>query len=398
MLFWATAAAIALFAALLLARPLLTGRRDAAPRAAHDVQVYRDQLASVDRDLDRGVLTPAEAEGARAEISRRLLVAADAAADETGAAPAPVRLSRGAAAVAGAAVVAATFGLYLQLGAPGLPDAPLAARISDMRLAAANRPDQATAERLVAEELVASGQAAPDIPAETLELVDRLGEVVAERPTDIRGRRLLANALLGVGRPVEARQVFEELIALLGDAADADDHTASAEAMIVAAGGYVSPEAEAALERALQIDPEQPTARYYAGVSLAQNGRADLALAIWRRLLEEGPEDAPWIAPIRAQIGELAALAGRPGPSREDVEAAGAMTPDERREMIAGMVARLEDRLSSEGGPAEDWAQLIRALGVLGRQEDAARIRSEAEAVFANQPAALAAIRAAGGE
>jgi cytochrome c-type biogenesis protein CcmH len=395
MLFWAIAAAVAILVALLLARPLLSARRGAPSRAAHDVQVYRDQLQAVETDLDRGVLSEAEAEGARAEISRRLLIASDKADTATGARAAPAGLSRTVALLAVVLIGGATFGLYLHLGAPGLRDQPLTARLAEMRDTAANRPDQATAERLIAEDRAARGEPmGPEVPAETMALIDRLRAVVADRPTDVRGRRLLANALLGVGRPAEAARVFDELIPLLGDSAMAEDYSTAAEAMILAAGGYVSPQAESALGHALQRDPEEPRARYYAGLSLAQNGRADLALSIWRRLLEEGPEDAPWIAPIRDQIDELAAFAGQPGPSREDMEAAEAMTAEERREMIAGMVARLEDRLATEGGPPADWARLIRALGVLGRAEDAARIRAEAEALFAEQPEALAIIRA----
>lgn len=395
MLFWATAAAVALLVALLLVRPLLSARRNAAPPAMHDVQVYRDQLLAVEQDLQRGVLSDAEAGGARAEISRRLIAAADKADTGVGSGSAPAAFSRATAIGAVIAITIAAFGLYLDLGSPGQPDQPLALRLPEMREAAANRPDQATAERLLAEDRAMRGEtAAPDVAAETLELIDRLRAVVADRPTDVRGRRLLANALLGVGRPGEARRVFEELIGLLGESATVEDYSSAAEAMILAAGGYVSPEAEAALGNALQRDPDEPRARYYAGLSLAQNGRADLALAIWRRLLQEGPEDAPWIPPIMAQIDELAAIVGQPGPSREDVEAAGAMTPEERRQMIEGMVARLEDRLSTEGGPPADWARLIRALGVLGRGDDAARIRAEAEKMFADDPDALAIIRA----
>ncbi|MGM0584045.1 MAG: c-type cytochrome biogenesis protein CcmI, partial [Pseudomonadota bacterium] len=59
MLFWIAAAGAALIAALWLIRPLLLARREAAPRAAHDLQVFRDQLRAVDRDLERGVLAEA---------------------------------------------------------------------------------------------------------------------------------------------------------------------------------------------------------------------------------------------------------------------------------------------------------------------------------------------------
>ena len=79
----------------------------------------------------------------------------------------------------------------------------------------------------------------------------------------------------------------------------------------MAAGGYVSPESEAALVRALELDPRHPVGRYYSGVTLMQGGRPDLAHAVFAALLADGPPDAPWIEPARAGLAEAAA-AGRP--------------------------------------------------------------------------------------
>jgi cytochrome c-type biogenesis protein CcmH len=74
------------------------------------------------------------------------------------------------------------------------------------------------------------------------------------------------------------------------------------------------------------------------------------------------------------------------------MDAAAEMTPEARMEMIQGMVAGLSDRLATEGGPPEDWARLIGALGVLGNTEQAAAIAAEAEQVFAGNDAALSLI------
>lgn len=63
--------------------------------------------------------------------------------------------------------------------------------------------------------------------------------------------------------------------------------------------------------------------------------------------------------------------------------------------MIEGMVAQLGARLANEGGPVEDWARLIRALGVLGRTGEASAIWREARDAFADDPAAQEALRAA---
>jgi cytochrome c-type biogenesis protein CcmH len=81
-----------------------------------------------------------------------------------------------------------------------------------------------------------------------------------------------------------------------------------------------------------------------------------------------------------------------PGPTAEQMEAAAEMSPEERMEMIRGMVGGLSDRLATEGGPVEDWARLIGALGVLGEAEQARAIADEAEEVFAGDDLALSMI------
>ena len=347
------------------------------------MQLLRDQLREIDADRARGLLSPDEAAASRAEVSRRLLAAADAEAAEPAAAAAPRRLSLKVAALTAGLGLAAAAALYLDFGSPGLGDQPLAVR--------ATRPDQAAAEALAARERP------PAAPSEDDALIDRLRAVLAERPEDVEGRRLLARSLAATGRWPEARAAQAEVVALLGEAAAAQDLVDLAELGIMAAGGYVSPESEAALVRALELDPRHPAGRYYSGLTLLQGGRPDLARGVFAALLAEGPPDAPWIEAVRAGLAEAERQTGAaaPGPNAEDVDAAAAMSPGERQAMIEGMVAQLGARLAGEGGPPEDWARLIRSLGVLGRRDEAAAIASEARSAHAGDAAGLAAIEAA---
>ena len=78
MTLWLLLAAITALALALMLRPLLWGRRSVTSREALETAIYRDRLSEVKRDLERGLLSPAEAEAAEAEISRRMLMAADA--------------------------------------------------------------------------------------------------------------------------------------------------------------------------------------------------------------------------------------------------------------------------------------------------------------------------------
>ncbi len=139
---------------------------------------------------------------------------------------------------------------------------------------------------------------------------------------------------------------------------------------------------------------------------MGQTGRPDIAFGIWRETLINGPEGAPWIEAIRAQIADMAFRAGQeidpallqssqPGPSVEDMQAASEMSPEEQQDMIRGMVDGLSDRLASEGGTANEWARLISALTVLGDVERANRIYAEAQSRFADAPEQAAIITTA---
>lgn len=373
MTFVLIAGGAALFIAILVAWPLVAGRRAAPNQDQIDAQVFRDQLAEIDRDRDRGLISPAEAEGARLEVSRRLL-AADARAQASGdLAPGPQNISLAAAALAVLALPIGAAGLYSALGAPGVPDQPLAARALD----GPQRPNQQEAERLAAEAIAERDARLPKLPTdpEVLLRIEQLRKILEDRPNDAEGFRLLARMLVQASDYKNAHAAYAVHLRLKPDAG-AETWADYAEALILAAGGYVSPLAERALATALEIDPNYPKAMFYVGVSLRVSGRLAEAAKVWRTLLRQSPADAPWRAAVQQALTELSQASGReiPGPSQEDVEAAGQMAPEERQAMIASMVERLETRLTSEGGEVEDWARLMFVYNQMGKPEDAKRI------------------------
>ncbi|WP_371226946.1 c-type cytochrome biogenesis protein CcmI [Roseovarius sp. 2305UL8-3] len=401
MTFWIIIAVIALAVSALFVRAALHGRAGEVPPAAYDLQVYRDQLKEVDRDLARGVISEDEAERVRTEVSRRIL-AADAQLKESGGdggQPGSSGFLVGGLALV--AVVGGSILLYRDLGTPGFQDVPIKARIAASDEARANRLTQAEVEaRMPAPHPV------EEASEEFLSLMEQLREKVAENPTDIRGLSLLSRNEAALGNLSAAIDAQQQLLEVRGDEADAADHTYLAELKIGAAGGYVSSEAETALRRALSLDPDYPFARYYLAQYLMQVDRPDAAFRTMKGLIEDGPGNAPWVLATRDQIGEVAWRAGEKyelppldpatsGPSAEDVANAQDMSEEDRRAMIEGMVAGLAERLATEGGPPEDWAQLIRAQGVLGETGAANAIWEEAQQVFADNTDALETLRRA---
>lgn len=398
--FWIIIASLSLGVGAILALALTRGRADAVPQAAYDMQVYRDQLKEVDRDLARGVIPEAEAERVRTEVSRRLL-AADA---EMRAQEAPSGRSGKGQVIFAMALVGMMLGgavaLYAQLGVPGYRDLPLETRIA--------ASDQARADRLSQAEAEAQAPArppAPEVAPDYLALMEKLRETVQERPDDLRGLRLLVRNEAALGNVAAAYAAQQQAIRVKGAATTAEDHALLADLMIAAAGGYVSTEAEAALRLSLQADPKNPTSRYYLGVYLMQVDRPDVAFRMWEHLLRESPPDAPWVPPIRAQIEDVAWRAGvqyslpenrdtiTVGPTDDEIDAARDMTAEDRNEMILDMVSRLAARIDTEGGAPEEWARLITAYAVLGETEQAARVWEEAQSAFWDAPQSLDPIR-----
>jgi len=396
--FWIATIVLAIGMAGLLAVALLRGHRQTGPAEAFDVQVYRDQLAEVDREVQRGVISEEDADRLRTEISRRIL-SADAKAQSGGAAGGqPKTLGLAMATLMAATLIGGSYWLYSQLGAPGYGDLGLAARMEMAEAARETRPSQADAEA----QLPVSEDA--EMQEEYAALVQRLRGAVAERPDDLQGHILLARSEAALGDFVAAYEAQQRVLSIKGEAATGKDYADLADMMVLAAGGYVSPEAERALEAALTRDPQNGVAQYYMGLMMAQTGRPDVTFRLWDRLLRQSPADASWLPPILAQIEEIAfragvtnyqvpQRAGMPGPTAEDMENAEEMSPEARQEMIRGMVAQLSDRLATEGGPPEDWARLISSLGVLGDEAQAIAVWNNAQEVFADNPDALEIVR-----
>jgi cytochrome c-type biogenesis protein CcmH len=240
--FWIAAGALSLAVAFLILLANLCARGDAAPAAAYDLQVYRDQLKELDRDLERGVLTEAEAARARTEVSRRILEADRALQKRQGGRSRRSGLERWIVAGGLLAVVAGAVGVYMQIGAPGYPDLPLTTRIAILEEARANRPDQAAAETQVE-------MRRPALPAQP-EREELVAQFARDHGTAPRRRRRAwrfwprTRRRWAISAPPISRR---RLIELLGEEATGLHYIDLAEMMILAAGGYVSPEAEEAL-------------------------------------------------------------------------------------------------------------------------------------------------------
>ena len=379
----------------LIARSIVTPRDLDSGVASKDLLIYKDQLVEVERDLEKGVLSKSESDAARIEVSRRILLADKRSKIEKQTVSISQNHNKIITFIILIFILAGSFSIYAFLGNPSLPDMPLQARLAEIKENRSQRISQEEAELLVPDEII-------EAPSDYLALVSKLRIAMKERPNDIQGLRLLALHEFRLGKYRSARKAHLKIINVLGETATAKDLIDFAEVMIVATNGYVSPEAEFILRRGLEMKPNDGRARYYSGLSMAQSGRPDVTLRLWENLLNEGPDDAPWIPLIKEQIVDVARLVGvnlaqdqLPGPTSEQINSAETMSDIDRKEMIQGMVSSLSNRLANEGGTVNEWARLIRALGVLGETANASKIWIEAQTIFERNSSDIEILREA---
>jgi len=347
MFFWVLAALLTLAAALAVMRPFLRGKEVDAASAAHDLAVYRDQLAELEQEVKRGLVGEGDAAEARAEIGRRILKLSQSSAEGSGEGGSRTNLVRGAAVAAVLAVPVLSWGVYSLIGSPGLPAMPLQARLSE-------DPANASVESLIA----------------------RAEAYLAEHPEDARGWETLAPVYTRLGRYADAIAAYRRTIGIAGSTPAREAGLGAA--MVGESGGIITADAEAAFNRALALDKNNPDARFFIALARAQEGKRDEARAIWQELASSLPEESPWKAAAAQAMAGLEQKAAQempapaaPGRSAEQAAAAEEMTPEARQGMIEGMVANLDAKLRDNPKDPEGWGRLVRSYVVLGRQDNA---------------------------
>jgi len=354
-LLWIVLGAMTLAAALVLAWPLFDVRRFKND-SAFALAVYRDQLAEINHDAARGILDETQARAAQIEIERRILALDDAPKFQPAKAPKPVLI------VAMAVVLPlVAFGLYLQLGSPGLPG-----------------------------ETARAAETTPMTPA-----LQAMEAAVAKAPTDPNAWRTLGEGLMEAGQAADAANAFGRAVAL-GDK-DPKLQSRLGSALVLAGGEHVDDRAKAAFTAALAGDPTDPIARFFLGLAKEQGGDPAGALTDWLALENDVPPDLPWKADLAANIDRVARGLGKdpatlPGrkpqdtasggmPNQSEIDAAAQMSDADRQAFLESMVAKLADQLKQKPDDIDGWLRLGHAYSVLGKDDDSRSAFAKAAAL-----------------
>ncbi|HSP26168.1 MAG TPA: c-type cytochrome biogenesis protein CcmI [Saliniramus sp.] len=324
---------------------------------------YEDQLVEIDRDQARGLFTAEEAASAKAEAARRLIRSTATSVAPTNTLDEPaLRRRRAASAVTLSTVPLIALAIYGAYGSPGLPAQPLEARLQETRDVAAIDIDEA---------------------------VVRIETHLAQNPTDGRGWEVLAPVYMREGRFEEAAAAYRSALQHLGE--ETMRLANYGEALVNAQAGMVSADAREAFEVAVSLDETNPKARFYLAQAAEQDGDTADAVRQYSWLAERASADAPWLGVVRQRISALTGDAT--GVSAAGPAAAPASSGVDG-DAIAGMVSRLDERLRSEGGSAEEWGRLVRSFAVLGQQDRATAALDDARNALASDEAGRAEVEA----
>lgn len=266
----------------------------------------------------------------------------------------------------------------------------------------ASAPDQAEMGGMPGAAPARTGLA--DVPT----MITRLASRLEKNPDNPEGWRMLGWSYLATGNAPEAVKAYAKAIALRDD--DAQYRSAYGEALVGAANGTVTPEAKAAFDAALAIDPGDERARYFTGLALRQGGDARAAYDTWLTLTKDLPPGSPILQDLRTNMASVSrelgiappAVPQPDGPATPATAMGGAGgMPPAQAERIRGMVEGLARRLKESPDDADGWRMLGKTYGVLGnyagsvqayaklialRPDDLTALRVYAEAVLKTVP------------
>jgi cytochrome c-type biogenesis protein CcmH len=192
---------------------------------------------------------------------------------------------------------------------------PLAAILLYRTVGEPRALDSLWQEAVAATTQAEQAQAAPGEPAagapEMEQAVTGLAERLRQEPDDKEGWMLLGRAYKSMERFEPAREALANAYRLAPD--DANVLIEYAEAMVLASSTRrFDGEARTLLEKAVQLEPDNPRGQWMLGIGAYQEQRFGDAAAIWEKLLAALPPDADARASLMERIADARERAGLP--------------------------------------------------------------------------------------
>jgi cytochrome c-type biogenesis protein CcmH len=264
------------FALLWLLKPYYRpADQEATPQSQLNIQIYRDQLAKIDQDVANGLLSPEDAKTSAEEIQQRLLE--EAQGDIALAKP---HSSRSTVLLIAIAVPLIALALYGYVGTP-----------------------QAVFMDMSAQQAQGGGQDSPMTQQDVERMVAGLAKKLEADPDNLQGWAMLARSYKVLGNTVEAEKAYDRA----GSFALNDPQLLADYADVVVANnnGSFAGKPMLLINRALEMDPNNPMALWLAGTAAFQAQDRPKALRYFEHLLKQLPPGSEDAQMIEAGIARL---------------------------------------------------------------------------------------------
>ena len=278
MLFWLIALLLIIVALVICIRSLLLARqKDETVTADDNAALLQQRLDELNSDLDNGVITPEEAENSRKEIQLATLGLQTSAPSR---ATTSSKYNRVTALFLVTFVPVFVFLFYAYLG----------------------RPD------LLTEAPTQASQQGPITAAQIEQMVAGLEQRLDENPEDVEGWQMLYRSYMVLERYEDALLAAEKLYELEGEKPEV--LLRYVDALAMANDQQLTGKPTEIIERILEIEPDNASALWLAGMAARDRGELQQALQYWEGLLprlEEGSQPKQqlqqMIGLVRQQMG-----------------------------------------------------------------------------------------------
>jgi cytochrome c-type biogenesis protein CcmH len=274
--FWIIAALFVALAMVIVALPLRgkTGALVQSDEIAlrENVMLYRERLADIDSDKARGAIDDEQYTILSRELARTLL--ADAAATSRRQ-QAERTQGKGLVLLLAALLPVIAIAAYLHLGA-----------LTDWRIAQ-------QLERM---------STMPESMAKPLraEIADMIRSQLAKHPNNLHYRVMLARYYMGEEKYDDAVLQFRFIAEMLPG--DDEAQAYFAQALYLAGKREITPEAQAAIDRTLAINPHNSTVLGMVGINAFERGDYPKAIESWQKVVEGLPVDSKNADMLRSGI------------------------------------------------------------------------------------------------
>jgi cytochrome c-type biogenesis protein CcmH len=273
-LFWLICLVLIVIALAFILPPLMQETKTAPTaesRAQANIAVYRDQISELEADLRNGIIASDQFQQDRDDLEKRLLedVESTKTTLKSSRRKGPLVADRSTLYTLAIGIPVLAVAMYLQVGNRSAIGRS-AAQGSQMAMSPPGDPQLSDQQRIQAN-------------------VDALAEKLEQNPTDFNGWLMLANSYTSLERYDDAVNAYAKATGLKTD--DADLWANYAFVLAMKNGRRLAGEPTQLLNKALQLDPENPRALQLSGSAAFEAKDYQQAIFYWKKLLKKaGPE------------------------------------------------------------------------------------------------------------